>query len=67
MAAPFKIFVGFKTRKSEYHSSQTPYLEEGAKPSYSQPYRAAGFKRQVIEKEIEKMLDLSVIEPAVSE
>ena len=42
-------------------------LEEGSKPSYAQPYRAGPEKRKIIEAEIEKMLDLAVIEPTVSE
>ena len=66
MAAPFKDLWGPGLGKVNITSHRL-HLEEGARPSYAQPYRAAGFKRQVIEKEIEKMLDLSVIEPAVSE
>ena len=42
-------------------------LTEGASPSYAQPYRAGPEKRKIIEAEIEKMLELGVIEPTVSE
>lgn len=42
-------------------------LEPGSKPFYVQPYRASTDKRRIIEQEIEKMLNLGVIEPTVSE
>ena len=42
-------------------------LNPGAKPFYSNPYRAGPEKRKIIEDEIEGMLDKGVIEPTISE
>ena len=48
MAAPFKDLWGPGLGKVNITTHRL-HLEEGARPSYAQPYRATGFKRQVIE------------------
>ena len=42
-------------------------LKPDAKPVYSAPYRAGPHRRQEIEKQVKKMLDLGVIEPSDAE
>lgn len=42
-------------------------LKEGAKPVYSQPYRAGPKSREVEHREVDKMLEKKVIEPSQSE
>jgi len=42
-------------------------LKPDAKPVYSAPYRAGPHRRQYIEKQVKKMLDLGVIEPSDAE
>ena len=66
MAKPFKSLwkAGLGKIKATVHRLN---LEEGSRPSYAQPYRAGPEKRRIIEQEIEKMLDMGVIEPTVSE
>ena len=66
MAAPFRKLWGPELGRVNITTHRLD-LEEGARPSYAQPYRAGPEKRRIIEEEIEKMLDLGVIEPAVSE
>ena len=66
MAKPFDGLWGPELGKVNITTHRLE-LEEGTKPIYSQPYKAGGERRRIIEEHVEKMQDLGVIEPTVSE